>query len=71
MARPRWDTLHPGRAWAEKLQPNPMTSEQISAEVLQHLVERYPVTHEPMKNTVNFLVLDIPSEESGSADAVE
>lgn len=29
--RSRWDTLHPGRSWSEKLQPNVFTSEQIGA----------------------------------------
>ena len=54
--RPRWDTLHPGRAWAEQLPENPTTAEKISIEVLQYLAERYPVTHEPMTNTVAFSV---------------
>ena len=30
--RSRWDTLHPGRAWSERLQPNAFTAEQIGAE---------------------------------------
>lgn len=62
MTRPRWDTLHPGREWADRLHPNPMTAEQISAEVLQHLIERYPVTHEPIQNTVSYAMLDALSE---------
>ncbi len=61
MMRPRWDTLHPGRTWANKLQPNPMTSEQISAEVLQYLIERYPITHEPVRNTVSFSMMNVSS----------
>lgn len=32
--RSRWDTLHPGRAWADKLQPNAFTAEQIANEAL-------------------------------------
>ena len=28
-ARSPWDTIHPGRIWAEKMQPNPMKSEKI------------------------------------------
>ena len=33
-----WDTLHPGRAWAENVErPNPKTAEQISAEVIAYL----------------------------------
>lgn len=35
--RPRWDVLHPGRAWAEKCQPRPETAEQIKREVGAHL----------------------------------
>ncbi len=27
--RSRWDTLHPGRAWAAKLPPNPETAAQL------------------------------------------
>lgn len=52
--RPRWDTLHPGRSWAEQLPDNPMSAELISAEVLQYLIERYPVTHEPATSAVVF-----------------
>ena len=32
--RSRWDTLHPGRTWAPKLQPNAFTAEEISCETL-------------------------------------
>ncbi|MCA1778036.1 MAG: Eco29kI family restriction endonuclease [Xanthomonadaceae bacterium] len=35
--RPRWDVLHPGRAWAEKCKPRDETAEQIELEVLEHL----------------------------------
>lgn len=35
--RPRWDLLHPGRAWAAKCQPRPETAVQISAEVEEYL----------------------------------
>ena len=31
--RSRWDVLHPGRAWADRCQQRPETSEQIIAEV--------------------------------------
>ena len=71
MMRPRWDTLHPGRTWANQLQPNPMTAEQIAAEVLQHLIVRHPVTHEPMLNTVNFVVMDMASTEDGTTEKAE
>ncbi|MGM0544145.1 MAG: Eco29kI family restriction endonuclease [Pseudomonadota bacterium] len=39
--RPRWDVLHPGRSWAEKLQPRPETQEQIILEVKEQL-RSYP-----------------------------
>lgn len=33
-----WDTLHPGRPWAEKVErPNNKTADRISAEVVAHL----------------------------------
>jgi hypothetical protein len=32
-ARPNWDTLHPGRAWAERCAPSKLTKEQILTEV--------------------------------------
>ena len=35
-----WDTLHPGRQWAEKLAPNPLSQEQVLAFVRQALEER-------------------------------
>ena len=38
--RSRWDTLHPGRAWANKLQPNAFTAEQIGREALTWLREQ-------------------------------
>lgn len=31
--RPRWDVLHPGRAWAERCQPRVETAKQIREEV--------------------------------------
>jgi hypothetical protein len=34
--RSEWDTLHPGRAWANKLQPNPLTAVELTSRV-----ERY------------------------------
>jgi len=48
--RPRWDVLHPGRAWAEKCQPRKETAEQITREVRAHLEQA-----EPPKST-HFLV---------------
>jgi Eco29kI restriction endonuclease len=35
--RPRWDVLHPGRAWADKCQPRVETAEQIAEEVKAQL----------------------------------
>ncbi|MBB6184786.1 Eco29kI family restriction endonuclease [Oleiagrimonas soli] len=35
--RPRWDVLHPGRHWAENLEPRSETQEQIAQEVVQFL----------------------------------
>jgi hypothetical protein len=35
-----WDTLHPGRPWANKLAPNPVTTEQIIERLRQGLAER-------------------------------
>ncbi len=39
-ARPRWDTLHPGRQWAMKCQERLETAEQIAQEVEAHLRSR-------------------------------
>jgi hypothetical protein len=35
-ARPNWDTLHPGRSWAERCAPSKLTEEQI-----RHYIEEY------------------------------
>ena len=35
--RPRWDVLHPGRAWAAKCKSRPETPEQIVADVKTYL----------------------------------
>lgn len=34
---PRWDVLHPGRAWAEKCKPRPESAKEIMADVSQFL----------------------------------
>lgn len=44
-ARPLWDTLHPGRPWAEKLSPNDRSAESIGKEALQYLRERFAVAN--------------------------
>ncbi|MEE1273759.1 MAG: Eco29kI family restriction endonuclease, partial [Olegusella sp.] len=41
--RPLWDMLHPGRPWAEKLQPHTISAAQIAADALQYLTDRYAV----------------------------
>lgn len=40
--RPRWDTLHPGRAWATKLAARKETAAQIQQDVAQYLESRRP-----------------------------
>lgn len=35
--RPRWDTLHPGRTWAERLQPRPETPQDIEQDIVEFL----------------------------------
>lgn len=40
--RPRWDTLHPGRVWAEKCQPREETAPQITREVRDYLRNNPP-----------------------------
>ncbi len=35
--RPRWDTLHPGRAWAERLTPRRESAEAIQREIAEIL----------------------------------
>lgn len=38
--RSRWDTLHPGRSWLEKLQSNVFTSEQVGVEAMTWLLSQ-------------------------------
>lgn len=35
--RPKWDVLHPGRAWADLCKPRKETAEQIQGEIQNHL----------------------------------
>jgi hypothetical protein len=35
--RPRWDTLHPGRPWAERLQPRDEDEKAIQREIQEVL----------------------------------
>jgi hypothetical protein len=36
---PQWDCLHPGRAWAERLQPCAFTSEQLAERIKNYINE--------------------------------
>lgn len=40
--QPKWDVLHPGRAWALKCQPRPESAEQIAREAKDHLESILP-----------------------------
>lgn len=40
--RPRWDVLHPGRAWAERCQPRDETDAQIIREAIDYLRNNLP-----------------------------
>lgn len=40
-ARPNWDTLHPGRTWADRCAPSKLTEEQI-----RHRIGEYWTVHE-------------------------
>lgn len=40
--RPRWDTLHPGRAWAPKLAARPESAADIQQDVTQYLRTHRP-----------------------------
>jgi len=37
--RPNWDTLHPGRIWADRLKPGSLTLDEIRAKILNHLLK--------------------------------
>jgi len=37
--RPPWDTLHPGRVWADRLQPSLLDLDEIQQKVSNHLLE--------------------------------
>jgi len=39
---PQWDCLHPGRAWAERLQPCAFTSEQLAERVKNYIKDIVP-----------------------------
>ncbi|MDQ2075167.1 Eco29kI family restriction endonuclease [Marinimicrobium sp. ABcell2] len=46
--RPRWDTLHPGRTWAERCQPRMETASQITREVVDYLRNNPPPEDDSM-----------------------
>jgi hypothetical protein len=39
---PQWDCLHPGRAWAERLQPCSFTLEELKAKAISYLTDQLP-----------------------------
>lgn len=41
--RTRWDTLHPGRPWAQQYPARTETKEDIAADVVEYLAQRYQV----------------------------
>lgn len=41
--RPRWDTLHPGRSWAEDLSPIEANLDEMTREAHSYLTERLPL----------------------------
>ena len=44
--RPRWDVLHPGRAWADKCQPREETQEHIARDVSNYFMTiAFPASH--------------------------
>lgn len=51
--RPRWDVLHPGRPWADRLKPRPETAEQIKQDAVEYLRSRVPADE----------VLDLAAED--------
>ena len=51
--RPRWDVLHPGRPWADRLQPRPETAAAIAQDALEYLRARVQQT----------VLLDLAAEE--------
>ena len=58
--RPRWDVLHPGRAWAAKCKPRRETSQQIITDISTYLRSMTI----PASPTILFAGEDIPAFES-------
>lgn len=44
--RPRWDTLHPGRTWAEQLQERPELTSTVESELINYLSTYRPSAKE-------------------------
>jgi len=40
--RPNWDTLHPGRAWAARLQPGALTLDQLTTRIADYTAQFQP-----------------------------
>lgn len=57
--RSRWDTVHPGRPWAEKLAANPCTSAQICNETADYLRARFTVVSHPWGDSYVYDVTSI------------
>lgn len=59
-ARSRWDTLHPGRPFAAKRPPNPLSASEIAAEITERLshVRTPDLDASPDVETVEQLMLD-------------
>ena len=48
--RPRWDTLHPGRPWAERCKPRSESAKQIVLEIKDYLRANPPTEDNNMLN---------------------
>lgn len=62
--RPRWDVLHPGRAWAAKCKPRPEMPQQIIADVKTYL----RTTTIPASPTILFAGEDQSNYDSQSTE---
>lgn len=65
--RPRWDVLHPGRAWADRCQPRMESAKQIAADVeefLRALPSEPPRFYAGEPLSPDYLVAQDDSEET-------
>ncbi len=56
-ARSPWDTLHPGRRWAEKLPVNPEPRERLEAKVrkaMNAIVSRFPIPEDVLADEPSY-----------------